>query len=156
VIKRPSLQNEWTHIYSGDPSLLLPEGDEERARALKDARDRGDWSKLIDPAGDPPTLFHLGQVSRTLRDWILGEVSHSSALGRPLHSAEMDVLVVRSALRNVDGFGPHKVERQRHPSGHWLATTKIIDAIHDEAGPDVIPELAEVIWERATRPIRPL
>ncbi len=68
----------------------------------------------------------------------------------------MDVLVVRCALRSIDNFGPHKVERKQHQSGHWLATSKIIDTIHEEAGPDVIPELAEAIWERATRPIRPL
>lgn len=156
MIKRPSLQNDYTFIYSGDPALSLPEDEAERARVLKVARETGDWSKLIAPDVDPPTLFHCGHISRTQRDWILGEVSHSSKYGRPLHPSEMDVLVVRCALRNVDNFGPHKVNRHKHSNGMFLADPDIIDAIHAEAGPDLIPELAETIWERTLRPVRPL
>ena len=157
MIKPFSTQHEYTLVFSGDPSLSLPEDAEEKALALKNARDTGDWSKIMSPSGDPPTRFHCAPISRSQRDWIIGEVSHSAVLDRPLSAVEMDALVIRVALRRVDGFGSHKVERvQYRPHGHWLAKPEILDAIHDEAGQDVIPELAGAIWERTTNPIRPL
>lgn len=156
MIKAPSLQNEYSLIYSGDPALSLPESEEDRALALKVARETGDWSKLL-TGTELPTVFHCGQIKRTERDWILGEVQHSSTLGRPLSAVEMDALVLRVALRKIDGFGSHKVERLKHgASGVWICKPDIIDAIHAEAGHDVIPELAGAIWERATAPLRPL
>jgi hypothetical protein len=157
VIKAPSSQHEYSLIYSGDTALKLPEDEESKAHALKVARDTGDWTRLIDASNGQPTVFHCAQITRTQRDWIIGEVAQSSTLNRPMHGVEMDALVLRVALRKIDNFGAHKVVRlQNRATGIWLAKTEILDAIHDEAGPDVIPELAEAIWERAANLIRPL
>lgn len=157
MIKAPSIQNDYTLVFSGDPALRLPEDADAKEHALQDARLTGDWSKLLDAANGAPTLFHCAHITRSQRDWIIGEVSHSATLGRPLHAVEMDALVLRVALRRIDNFGAHKVERlQYRPHGHWLAKPEIIDAIHAEAGHDVIPEIAGAIWERTANPIRPL
>jgi len=154
VIKAPSIQHEYTLVWSGDPALSLPEDAEEAARVLRLARETGDWSPLI-IEGQQPTLFHLKDPTRTELAWWDGERSHSALLERPLSALEASDLILRIALRSVDNFGKHKVSRKQY-GAMWLADDAIINAINAEAGPGPLVEFASIVLERAANPIRPL
>ena len=150
MIKPPSIQSEYTLIYSGDPSLNLPEVEAERDHALSQARQSGDWRALI-REGEQPTLFQFGQITRTQRDWIIGEMQR-----RELSPPELDALIVRVALRRIDGLGSHKVVRARHQAaGFHLADEDTLNLL-DSISAAIIPELSGAAWERATNPLRPL
>ena len=150
MIKPPSIQNEYTLIYSGDPALNLPEDEAARDHALAQARQTGDWRALV-REGETPTLFHFGQITRTQRDWIVGEMQR-----RQLSAPELDALIIRVALRRIVGLGAHKVERAKHQAaGFHLADAETIDALENVSAA-LIPELSGVVWERATNPLRPL
>jgi hypothetical protein len=157
VIKAPSVQNEYSLIYSRDPALSLPDDEAERSRVLKVARETGDWSSLVSDR-EQPTLFHFRNLSRTQLSWLFGEIGHSPTLNRPLSPFEANDLTVRLALRGVDNFGRHKVEHTRY-NGQQIAKPEIIDAIHAEAGEhgaDIIDEFARLVAERASGQISPL
>ena len=150
MIKPPSIQNEYTLIYSGDPALNLPESADEREHALSQARQTGQWQALI-REGEQPTLFHFGQITRTQRDWLIGEMQR-----RQLCATELDALIVRVALRRIDGLGPHKVTRSKSAAaGFHLADEDTINMLENVSAA-LIPELSWVAWERATNPLRPL
>jgi hypothetical protein len=138
VIKPPSQQNEFTLIFSGDPSLNVPPDDDgvgtdeevnsaKRERLLRIARETGRWDDLI-KAGDKPTLFDVKPLTGTAYDWLQGEAAR-----RSLTMREYAALALRLALRDVKNFGEHKV-RHETIDGHTLATTEIIDAIYAAAG----------------------
>lgn len=150
MIKPPSIQAEYTLIYSGDPALSLPEDADAREHALAQARQTGNWQALT-REGEQPTQFVMGQIQRHQRDWILGELQR-----RELCAPEVDALIVRVALRRVVGLGTLKVERSKsQAAGFHLVETDTIDAL-EAAEPKLIPELANAAWERATNPLRPL
>jgi len=157
VIKAPSVQHEYSLIFSGDPALRLPADSAEAARVLRIAQETGDWRSLT--GDETPTIFQFRNLSRTQLGWYEGERASCSWLnGRPLSGRESDDLIVRLALRGVTNFGTHKVTFQKI-NGQALACTDIIDAIHDEARPQgeaVIGELAGIVAERALQQIRPL
>ena len=154
MIKAPSIQHEFTLVFSGDPALSLPEDPDERARVLKVARETGNWAPLIID-GQQPTLFHFKDLTRSEFGWWDGERCHSARLGRPLGALEASDLVLRLALRTVDNFGKHKVSRKQH-GPVWLADSDIINALNEEAGSGPLVEFAEIVLERAASPIRPL
>ena len=154
MIKAPSIQHEYTLVWSGDPALSLPEDPTERARVLDDVRLRGDWPSIT-VEGQQPTLFHFKDLTRAEFGWWDGERSNSARLGRPLGALEASDLVLRLALRSVDNFGTHKVTRKQHGQV-WLCDVDIINAINDQAGAAPLIEFAEIILERAANPIRPL
>lgn len=158
MIKSPSLVNEYTLIYSGDPALSLPEDPTERERVLRVARETGDWKPILGGQGEP-TLFHFRQLTRTDLGWLHGEGQHSTEHGRPLSPLEFNDLVIRLAIRSVDNFGSHKVERKQIKRDRWLATTDIVEAIHSEGGKlgaAILGEFSDFIIERAQGGIRPL
>jgi hypothetical protein len=163
MIKAPSLLKLYTLIYSGDPALTLPPPDEPadaeqdgaadapapsaRERALVLARETGQWGTLITP-GQTPTLFHLRPLPGTSYDWWVGEIRR-----RDLTVSEAAVLILRLALRKVDGFGAHVV-KTRTVDGQDLATTDIIDALYAEAGAHgaaIIAELSTEVIRRSER-----
>lgn len=152
MIKPPSLQADFTLIYSEDPALSLPEDADERARVLKTASETGHWP-LID--GEKPTLFHFHDLSRQEISWIYGEQGHSSVYGRPLSAPEFTDLIFRVAIRKVDNFGEHKIARARTTAGIWLADAKIVDVICRACGPGPIVEFASIVLKRAEG-VRPL
>lgn len=154
MIKAPSVQREYTLIWSGDPALSLPEDAQERSRVLADARLTGNWAPLI-ADGQQPTLFHFKDLTRAEFGWWDGERSNSARLGRPLGVLEASDLVLRLALRSVDNFGSHKVTRKQF-GPVWLCELDIINAISDQAGSAPLVEFAEIVLERAANPIRPL
>ncbi len=154
MIKPPSVQREYTLVWSGDPALSLPEDDAERARVLSEARLTGNWSPLI-AEGQQPTMFHFKDLTRAEFGWWDGERGHSSRHNRPLGALEMCDLAIRLALRSVDNFGTHKVTRKQH-GPVWLCDDSIINAINDQAGTGPLIEFADVVLERAANPIRPL
>ena len=150
MIKPPSIQAEYTLIYSGDPALNLPEDEAARDHALSQARSSGDWRALV-REGESATLFHLGQITRVQRDWIIGEMQR-----RELSPPELDALIVRVALRRIDGLGPHKVTRTKsQAAGFHLADEDTLNLL-DSVSAALIPELSGAAWERATNPLRPL
>jgi hypothetical protein len=154
MIKAPSVQREYTFIWSGDPALSLPTDDDERARVLKVSRDTGDWSPLV-AAGKQPTLFTLAHLSRTEIGWWEGERSNSPRNGgRPLSSMEASDLLVRLALHSVENFKGSVQRRNAGPVS--LADESIINAIFEKFGAGALAELADAIVERALNPIRPL
>jgi len=157
MIKAPSIQHEYSLIFSGDPALILPADPEEKARLIRVAQETGDWKGLL--GDEQPTIFQFRNLSRTQLGWFEGERNSCSWLnGRPLSGRESDDLMVRLALRGVENFGKHKVSFARI-NGQSIATSDIIDAIHDEANPHgeaVIGELAGIVTERALQQIRPL
>lgn len=150
MIKPPSIQTEYTLIYSGDPALNLPEDEAARDHALSQARQSGDWRALI-REGESPTLFHFGQITRTQRDWIVGEMQR-----RQLCAPELDALIVRVGLRRIENLGPHKVTRTKSAAaGFHLVDEDTINTLENLSAA-LIPELSGVVWERATNPLRPL
>lgn len=158
MIKAPSLVSEYTLIYSGDPALSLPDDADERARVLRVARETGKWDELL-TGNEAPTLFHFRNLTRTEWAWLTGEMGHSTEHGRSLSAVEANDLAIRLALRNVENFGAHKVERKRYRGDIWLASTKIIDAIYAEAGKygeDILGEFGSHVIERARQQLGPL
>ena len=169
MIQPPSVQKDYSFIYSGDPALDLPaipdevEGEDPEARklavekaiadreaVLARARETGQWQALV-RAGETPTIFTLHPLG-TAYDWWCGEVKR-----RSLCDSEAALLVVRLALRQVDNFGKYKVEPTSQ-GGQALAKNEVIDAIYAEAGDAgrlIILELANHVIERATTPLRP-
>ncbi len=156
MIKSPSIQHEFSLVWSGDPALSLPEktdeNAEERTRIIEAAQATGVWPIA---EGQQPTLFHFKDPSRTDLGWWDGERTFSAKLQRPLSSIEASDLILRLTLRGVDNFGKHKVSRRQH-GPVWLADESIINAISDEAGHEPLAEFASVILERVRNPIRPL
>lgn len=158
MIKAPSLQNEYSLIFSGDPALVLPDDETERERVLRVARITGQWGDLIAP-GQQPTVFHFRNLEQSDIAWLEGEHGHSTEQGRPLGSQEYLTLAVRLALRSVDGFGSHKVEHKPVGSQRKVATSAIINAIHREAGKhgaEILVEFAVHIINRGSGQLDPL
>jgi hypothetical protein len=154
MIKPPSQQLEYTLIFSGDPSLVLPSDQAERAKALEVARETGQWAPLI-RSGEQPTLFHVRPVHGMLLDWLLGEMRR-----RSLIAAETNVLALRLALRRVEGLGEHKVELERIGAGvgnYDMATTAIVEALYsiEGIGNQVVQELGDYVFGRALGGLRP-
>lgn len=155
MIKSPSLVNEFSLCFSGDPALSLPEDETERERVLNEARLTGRWDSLV-KGNDQPTVFQFKNLTRTEFNWIAGESTR-----RNLHALEINDLVVRVALREVENFGKHKVRRVKvnDEPAVWAATTDIIDAIHAEAGKAgdaILLELGNHIYARAVQQLGPL
>lgn len=154
MIKPPSLQSGFSLVWSKDPALKLPEDPDEAARALKVATETGNWSSLI-ADGQQPSVFHFEALTRRELGWWDGERRHSQIHARPLSPIEANDLLIRIALRSVDNFGPHKVERTAAAGGvPGLADEKIIEVINT-AAPSALAEFADAIIERSRGP-RPL
>jgi len=152
MIKLPSLQHEFTQVYSGDSALELPDDPDARDRAIKQARETGNWPIR---EGQQPTLFHFKDPTREEIGWWRGEVGMSTEYGRPLSEIESSDLLLRISLRSVDNFGPHKVKRTQVARGIWIADRAAIDALH-EAAPRALGEFSDVILTRMQDHIRPL
>ncbi len=151
MIKPPSVQNEYTLIYSGDPALNLPTDETERETVLRVAHETGRWDALL--GSESPTLFHVRPLPGTVFDWLLGERIRGN-----LTDVETWTLALRLALRRVDNFGKHEVKTARNDDGHVLADVAIIDALYAEAGGlgrDIVAELGTAVIERATTALRP-
>lgn len=155
MIKPPSLQKVYTLVFSGDPALDLPEDAEEKALALKNARETGNWP--IRP-GESPTLFHFDPVSH-LVPYIHGEVSRGKLIDE-----ELAALVFRLALSKVDGFGDRKVEFERDEDGHRVIAGSSMAMFYDvgrdaglpDLGRQIVYELGGLVFARARDPIVPL
>jgi len=150
MIKPPSIQSDYTLVYSGDPSLALPTGEREREKALEVARETGQWAALIIDR-ESPTLFHVRPIFGRTLDWMISEIRR-----RQMSGAESAVLALKLGLRSVEGFGDHRVDFE-HVEGHQIATDKIIDALYaiDGVGRDIVQELGGVVLARALDGLRP-
>lgn len=158
MIKVPSLQSEYSLIFSADPALSLPDDAEERDRVLRIARQTGNWTNLVTP-GQVPTVFHFRNLEHTDIAWLDGEQQNSSEHNRPLGTIEYLTLAVRLALRSVENFGTHKVDHKPLGSQRKVATPAIINAIHAAAGKlgaELLTEFAVHIINRGSGQLDPL
>lgn len=144
MIKPPSLQSDYSLIYSGDPALVLPEDADERARLLQQARETGNWTGLI-AQGQEPTLFTVAPLTGSAFAWLSGETRR-----RDLSQVESLSLALRLALRKVSGFGDHKVTLSKTDEGYKIANVDIIDAIYAAAGAEPVMELGAHIITKAS------
>lgn len=158
MIKVPSLQSEYSLIFSGDPALSLPDDAEERSRVLRIAQQTGNWTAHVIP-GQVPTVFHFRNLEHTDIAWLDGEQQNSSEHNRPLGTIEYLTLAVRLALRSVENFGTHKVEHKPLGSQRKVATPAIVNAIHAAAGKlgaELLTEFAVHIINRGSGQLDPL
>jgi hypothetical protein len=145
------LQNDYTVIFSGDPSLDLPENKDERARVLRVAHQTGNWDTLI-KAGEKPTLFHLRHISGAARDYLDGENAR-----RRLGPAEFATLIFRLGLKRIDNLDDFKVEHEVM-DGFPIAKVDIVNKLRAavEIGDAIVAEISEVIARKTFQAIDPL
>ncbi len=144
MIKPPSVQNEYTLIYSGDPALVLPADEVDRVRALDQARETGEWAPLL--SGEPPTVFHVRNLSGEDMEWWEGERNRSR-----LGGLESSALMLRMALTSIDNLNGIKIKHVK-TSGRRLVDDASWRELHKELGTLallVIGELALQIMGRA-------
>jgi hypothetical protein len=150
MLTAPSLQNEFSLVFSGDPALDLPADETERNEALKVARETGQWPLL---AGQEPTLFKCRPLSGAPATWLIGESRR-----RQLSQQELFELAFRLALTGVTNLGSLKVKRvprdeQLMIDDHTLAA---IYAIGDgRIGTQVVIEIGAEVLGRAMEVIAP-
>ena len=159
MLAAPSLQNEYTLCFSGDPALDLPalpaEDDPGHAAAvaareikLKNARETGSWP--IKP-GETPTIFRFKPVGGSAVRWWSGQSQRES-----LSALEDIELMFRLALVGVDGLPG--VTMQHDKRGKFpLVTIATMDQIYASgAGPAAVVELGAYIAERSLGGVPPL
>ena len=154
MIKPPSIQKEYTLIFSGDPALDLPEETEARDLALKVARETGNWP--IKP-GQEPTLFGLDPMSGMALTWMYSEMAR-----KELTQIEIAEMSLRLTLKSVTNFGSHSVTFDtggpfRLVSSQFINTLYSfgVDLGTPNAGRTVIGELGGVAFLRAREPVSP-
>lgn len=169
MIKLPSLRDDYSVIFSGDPALDLPAvptladdaSDEqkadakkiadERERLLKVARETGQWDSLIKP-GEKPTVFQMRHLSGSARDYLDGEVAR-----KQLAPGEFASLVFRLAIKRIDNLGDIAVKHERM-SGFSIASIDVIDRIRafPGIGDSIVAEVGGVVAMRTYQPLDPL
>lgn len=96
-------------VWSRDPALELPADDEERRKALSQARETGDWEPLIKP-GEKPTLFKCRHLDRdVLWEWDQYRDKNGNDKSATLKGWS---LLVRAALEDVHNFGGVKLPKR--------------------------------------------
>lgn len=138
-------------VLSCDPALALPDGEEERATALRVARETGDYAPILAPGG-APTYFDMRSIPyAVMQRWT--DLRRSA--GGPLGPSESMILLFQIALVGVVNFGSVKVERRHDPRvGDKRATDEILDYLRSAAAelgrdPDeLVLELAMAVWAR--------
>lgn len=169
MLAPPSLQNEYTLCYSGDPALDLPaipaidratataeaiaeanKAIADREQKLKVARERGSWDAITKP-GQKPTVFRFRQVGGTAVRWWFGESERQRLSG--LEDVE---LMFRLALVGIDGIAGVDLKSDRN--GKFpLVSIATMDAIYARAdGPAAVTELGTLVAERAIGGVPPL
>ncbi len=161
MIKPPSIQSDYSLVWSGDPALNLPDVGPERDRVLQVARETGRWEDLILP-GQQPTVFHFRKLPKSTFDWVIGEHQHSSVFKRPLSQMEGYSLFFRAALKSIDNWGSHKVKPTSFGEGcPRIASEETTDAIgavdpnDPMIGAAILGELAQLVWIKETTGISP-
>lgn len=154
MFRAPSLQHEYTLVFSGDPALDLPVDEAERETALRVARETGNWEPIL-KQGQIPTLFHVRQLTQSSARWLGGEIRR-----RRLEPGEISVLALRLALRRVDNFDGHRV-RHEQIDDQELATIATIDMLFEvdpsnlDIGRTLVDELGSLVLQRASEGISP-
>lgn len=160
MIKAPTIQGDYSLVWSGDPALNLPDPGEERDRVLTIARETGRWTDLV-VTGQAPTVFHFKRLPKSVFDWIIGEHQHSSIYGRPLSQVEGYSLFFRCALKSIENWGEHGKFKPTSMGGVTMAPESIVDAIGRVdpndcmIGAAILGELAQLVWMRETAGITP-
>jgi hypothetical protein len=145
MLAPPSLQNNYSLCFSGDPALELPEAEDAKILALKNARERGQWPVK---QGEKVTHFHFRQVGGSAVRWWYGESQRQSL--SPLEDIE---LMFRLALVSVDGIEIKHDKRGKFP----LVSIESMDLIYASgAGPAAVTELGAIVAERSLGGVPPL
>ncbi len=170
MIKLPSVQGNYSLVWSGDPALELPstetpEGTAERVRLLTMARDMGRWADIT-RSGELPTVFQCRRLPKEVFDYVMAERECSSEFnGRKLSDVETYNLFFRAALLSIDNLDGYKVKtiRVSKDSPVTLATHETVNAIgsaiDSEGSPIgawIVGEIAQLVFAKETSGIRPL
>jgi hypothetical protein len=167
MLRAPSLQFDYTLVFSGDPALSLPDPatapddqrdavTKERLRLLTVARETGAWGDIT-ISGEQPTIFRMRSIHGELA-WIQGESQR-----RRLTTPEVAELAFRCALKAIGNLGSTKVEHTPNADGIVLVAKSTVDYIkafgieygQPALGHSVILELGLIALERAAEGIAP-
>lgn len=156
MIRPPSIQKEYTLIYSDDPALDLPSDADEKERVLKVARETGKWPVR---EGEKATVFTFTPLDGVVQTYIYGEIGR-----RNLNHAEIAELIFRYALRRVDNFGNEKVTFEKDGNGHRRVDDKFLNVLYavgndagmSDLGRTIISELGALVLMRTREPLTPL
>jgi hypothetical protein len=177
MLRLPSVQFEYTLVFSGDPALNLPEvpdlaEDEadpaalakhkelfaERERLLRVARETGNWGPLLH-AGAEPTMFQMKPIHGMALVYLSGEAARGQ-----LVQAETVALAFRLALMRVDNLGAFQVKRDaKAANGLGLVTAATMEKLYDigldignpNLGRSVVGELGQIVLSRALEGVSP-
>ncbi len=136
--------------WSKDPAIKLPEDDVEAGKALKIARETGDWSKLLPDSKQQPTWFIMRWLPEMpyRRWWDLRRER-----GGPVGIDEALALLFKMALVEIEGGGDLRVrladdDRVRDR----VATDQILDDLKAALGRSeatlLVAEIAACVFER--------
>ena len=152
----PSLQHEYTLVFSGDPALMLPDDEKERAAKLRAARETGRWAELCKP-GEQPTLFTIRPIEGPLLTWLHGYSSRAR-----LSNDEGMELALRVALKGVENLGAFEITHSKIEGRVVVSedTMAALYAIGRELGDPmlgrrVVIELGTLVLDRAMEGIPP-
>lgn len=167
MITPPSLQNEYTLCFSGDPALDLPEVPEidrdtagaervaevdkliaARDAKLKVARETGNWP--IRP-GQRATLFRFKPVGGSAVRWWFGESQRQR-----LSAVEDIELMFRLALSGIDNVEGVTVRHDKSGKFPLVAISTMDEIYASGAGPTAVLELGTVVAERSIGGVPPL
>lgn len=141
----PSLQNEYTLCFSGDPALQLPDDQAEREVKLKNYRERGTWEAK---PGEKLTHFRFRPVGGSAVRWWFGQSERES-----LSALEDLELMFRLALTEADGVDIKYDKRGKFP----LVSIESMDEIYARRnGPATVTELGAIVAERSIGGVPPL
>jgi hypothetical protein len=177
MLRLPSVQFEYTLVFSGDPALNLPEVPDlaeeeadpavlakhkelatERGRLLRVARETGNWGALLH-AGAEPTMFQMRPIHGMALVYLSGEATRGQFV-----KAETVALAFRLALMRIDNLGGLQVKRDaKAANGLGLVTAATMEKIYDigldlgtpQLGRSVVAELGEIVLERALEGVSP-
>lgn len=160
MFKLPSLQDAFTLVFSGDPALELPAGDEERENALRVARQTGRWEKWVKP-GQVPTVFHVRSLAGVAMSYAMSERSWSATRQRALSHAELAELVLALSLTKVDNLPGFELGKTTEHGFSRVDRATIdsllnIDPANPALGRTLVLELAGEILERSRQGVPPL
>jgi hypothetical protein len=175
MLRLPSLQHEFSLVFSEDPALDLPELGElapnapaeevaarqerakERSHKLKVARETGRWDAITRP-GDKPTTFSFRALRGTTLTWLHAEQSREKMSDEELY--ELAFRLALTSIDNLDGF-----ELQFEPIGDRKALHRsCVDRLYAIGQPigqpmlghRLVYELGMFVMERAIQGVPPL
>jgi len=156
MFQPPSLQNEFSLVFSGDPALALPDDPDNRTAKLRVAQETGVWRELLKP-NELPTLFRFRSIHGAPLTWLQAETARKQR-----NQEEGFELVFRLALRGVDNLANYQPTFV-HQDGQRLLDHESLDFIYSLGrnlgmpllGRSIVLELAAIVLNRAVSGVPP-